>query len=358
MDTRHFHKIVFDATRRLIPRDSAVVCAVSGGPDSMAMLHGLHRINHLRKTGWTLTVAHLDHHLPPNFSGEMATFVREQAARLHLPFYAESIDVPALSKSTGESIEEAGRKARYAFFARAAASFDAQRVAVAHQANDQAETVLHRILRGTSLRGLAGIPERRPLTPDGDVEIVRPLLSIRREAILAYLARRKLPFLHDVTNDDVSVATRNFIRHDLMPLIERRVNPAAAAALRRIAAHARDASDFLRATAQKLFESALIQNDETGVVLRVASVQGTPPAVLSEVIMLALQQIGTPMKAIRSERLAAVAHSLAPAVEHRVIQLSNGVIAERRGKHLMIRPGFAPREAAVTVAGRAGDQAS
>lgn len=336
MDTRLFHKLLYEAARRLIPREAAVVCAVSGGPDSVALLHGLQRINALRKSGWRLIVAHLDHHLPPGNSVAMVDFTRKQAEQLNLPFFAEAIDVPALARETGESIEEAGRKARYTFLRRAAEKFDARRVAVAHQADDQAETILHRVLRGTSIKGLAGIPEQREIEPGSGILIVRPLLALRRTNVLSYLNRRSIPFMHDATNDDASLATRNFIRNELLPLIRGRMNPSVDAALLRIGRHARHAADFIAATASAAFESAIEHENIDRVELSVDVLSTQPQAVLSEIVVETLRRLGAPMKALSAERIDAVSAALHPAVEFRLVQLAKGLRIERRGRKLCV----------------------
>lgn len=337
MDTRHFHKSLFDATKRLIPPGTTVACAVSAGPDSIALLHALHRVNELRKLRMNLSVAHLDHRLPPNNSAEMATFTQAHSESLNLPYFEETIDVPALARQTGESIEEAGRKARYAFYERAARHLNASVIAVAHHADDQAETILHRILRGTNLHGLAGMPESRPLMPGSDIRIVRPLLALTRENILAYLKRREIPFQHDATNDDVAVATRNRIRHQLLPLIRETINPNVDAALLRLGRGARHASDFISEAADALFDSAASCAGCDVITLRVAPLQTDSPALVGEVLLIALRRLGARLKNIGAERLHAAIASLDSNVERRMTQLPNGHLAERRGKYLYIK---------------------
>lgn len=337
MDTRRFHKLLHEATVRLLPRDASVVCAVSGGCDSIALLHGLVRMNRLRKCGLNLSVAHLDHHLPPCSSAQMAEFTRQNAADLGLPFHKERIDVPALSRATGESFEEAGRKARYEFFERAADHFGVKFVAVAHQADDQAETVLHRILRGTSLKGLAGMPESRLLRPDRDIRVIRPMLSLKRSEVIDYLRRRDIPFMHDPTNDDTSVATRNLLRHSLLPEIRRSINPNADAALTRLAAHARHAAEFVSETAAILFDAAVACGDCKVITLRAAALSDASAAVVGEVVLIALRRCGAELKAVSAERIDAVTLATRPNVTHRIVELPGGMIAERRGKYLFIK---------------------
>lgn len=338
MDTRRYHKQLFDASQRLLPRNVSILCAVSGGPDSMALLYALHRLNELRKLGWRLSVGHLDHHLPPENSATMATFVRGHAQALGLTIHEEAIDVPTLSTTTGQSIEEAGRTARYEFLERAAIAEQAQFIAIAHHADDQAETVLHRILRGTSLKGLGGIPERRRLRPGSDLQVIRPLLSFTRQNIIDYLARREIPWMHDATNDDTTAATRNLIRHDLLPHIRNRLNPNVDAALVRLSKHARNAAEFISESADAAFDRAIAcENCSEVTTLRVDVLVCLPPAILGEVLLLALHRMGAALKPLTAERIDAIATSLQSTVEKRTVQLPAEYHAERRGKYLYLR---------------------
>lgn len=299
----------------------------------MAMMHGLYEINRMRKCGWTLHVAHLDHHLPHD-SSAMMTFVQQAAASLHLSCFTDSVDVPALSREAGESIEEAGRKVRYAFLERVASQVGAQVVALAHHADDQAETVLHRILRGTGLRGLAGMPERRPIKEGSRIEIVRPMLCLRRTGARSYLQRRGLDFMHDVTNDDIHAATRNRIRHEIMPQVEKSMNPDVVTALLRLSRQARGATDIIRDTAVDWTEKCGLFDDMDRVVLDVSELQGLPKAVQTEIVILALERLSQGFKFIGSERIEAVAELISCDGKLRNIQLPGGAIAQRRGKYL------------------------
>ncbi len=186
-----------------IPDDAHVVLAVSGGPDSMALLHGAARL------GWRVTVAHLDHALRPD-SALDATFVADAAAALRLPFESRRTDVAALARGEGRSIEDAGREARYRFLEETAP--DGALIATAHTTDDAAETVLLNLMRGSGLGGVRGIPARRG-------RVVRPLLGERRATLRALLSAAGIAYRLDPTNEDPAYL-RNRVRAELLPLME------------------------------------------------------------------------------------------------------------------------------------------
>lgn len=216
------------AARDLLRRGDRVVVAVSGGPDSMALLHALWEVH--ARLGLTLEVAAVDHGLRADARREI-DLVRERAGALGLPFAAVPVDVAAeRRRRRGASLQDAARDARLGALAALARAHGADRVALGHQADDQAETILYRIVRGTGLAGLSGIPYRREI-------FVRPLLDVTRAQILRYLRRRSIPFVDDPSNADPRFA-RARIRHAILPTLARE-NPRVAEALRALAAAAR-----------------------------------------------------------------------------------------------------------------------
>ncbi len=209
-----------------IPDGAFLLLAVSGGPDSMALLHGTAQLAPERN--WDLTVAHLDHGLRDD-SPDDAAFVAAAAETLGLRWEVRRVDVSALAAAEGRTLEDAGREARYRFFEEIAAP-DAL-IATGHTADDSAETILLNLLRGSGLSGVSGIPARRG-------RIVRPLLSARRADLRAALDAANIAYLTDPSNADLGYA-RNRIRHEVLPAIER-INPAAVEALLRFGRLAAD----------------------------------------------------------------------------------------------------------------------
>ena len=212
---------------------TGVLCAVSGGPDSMALLACLWELS--PRLGLRLEVATVDHGLRPEATDEIA-LVAARAEALGLPWHPLRVDVKGarLSAAGGGGrraggVQEVARGLRLAALADLAARRGLGRVALGHQADDQAETVLFRILRGTGVPGLAGIPYRRG-------PYVRPMLDVTRAEVLRYLARRSLPFVTDRSNADLRYS-RARLRHQILPLL-RRENPRLDQALRSLAASA------------------------------------------------------------------------------------------------------------------------
>jgi tRNA(Ile)-lysidine synthase len=241
------------AARLKIPDGAPIVLAVSGGPDSTALLHGAAELAADR--GWRLTVAHLDHALRSTSADEAAA-VASAAASLELPAEVRRVDVAALAKAEHRSLEDAGRQARYRFLEEVAAAHDpGALVATAHTADDAAETILLRLARGSGVRGLRGIPERRG-------RIVRPLLRARKATLRAALDEAGIAYATDPSNADLA-HSRNRVRADLLPALER-LNPAAVEALTRFGRLAADDDDLLDSLAAA--ELAQRRNPEDGAI--------------------------------------------------------------------------------------------
>lgn len=239
------------AVARLTPRDLSILVAVSGGPDSLCLLDALTR--QAAKRGWRLGVACLDHGLRPESRAEAAR-VRLEAENRGLPFFATRIDVRAGARRNRRSIETTAREARYAWLARVALKNGFTAVATGHTADDQAETVLLRLLRGSGTAGLAA------MRPDGliagarpPMRLLRPLLTTTRAQVEAYCRARGLQPIHDASNNDLAF-TRNRIRLDLLPQLET-FNPSVRQTLARLAEVAAGEAEMLRAYSDLLWAS-------------------------------------------------------------------------------------------------------
>jgi tRNA(Ile)-lysidine synthase len=224
----------------LARRDTRVLVALSGGADSVALLHLL-RVMHADGDLVLAGAAHLNHGLRGADADADEAFCRALAGRLDIAFAAGRADVGALAREQKRSIEDAARSARYAFLERAADELGADVIATAHTRDDQAETFLLRLLRGAATRGLAAIRPRAG-------RVVRPLLDVARADLRRFLDERGEEFREDVTNADVAIP-RNRVRHDLIPYIQSRFSQAAPEHLARQAALARQDEEFLHGLA-------------------------------------------------------------------------------------------------------------
>ena len=203
--------------RPLFKRGETVLVGFSGGPDSVCLIHFLHHL--ASKQHFEIIALHVHHGLRGKAADKDAAFCRQLCKTLDIPFILKKKNVRALAKKLDLSIEHAARKARYEAFAQVAKQTGATKLALGHHLDDQAETVLLNLLRGTRPEGLCGIPLRRAL--NARTEIVRPLLCITRTEVEEYLKENKLTFVTDESNFD-DAYTRNWIRHELLPFMMRK----------------------------------------------------------------------------------------------------------------------------------------
>ncbi len=231
MDSRELVKRVEENCRPYLSAMTTAVVGVSGGPDSLALLHILRQVMDPER----LVVAHLHHGLRPEADAEMQMVV-DTAVAWGLPMVIDRQDVTGLARQQGWSLEEAARHARYHFLAEVAAQEGAPLVMTAHHADDQAETVLLHLIRGSGLAGLRGMLPAAPLPTAAapDVTLLRPLLDISRAEIEAYCAAHQLHPVQDPSNADTTFL-RNRIRHELLPLLAH-YNPQIKAHLQQLAA--------------------------------------------------------------------------------------------------------------------------
>jgi tRNA(Ile)-lysidine synthase len=241
---------VFDHVRQLelLKPGDRVGVAVSGGADSVALLRLLLELR--AEIGIVLSVAHFNHKLRGAESDEDAIFVAQLARQHRLEFHAASADVLAEAATRGQSLEAAARELRYGFFRQLVPSAHEglsrlDKIATGHTLDDQAETVLMRIIRGTGMRGLAGIYPNVDLEEDEEVmgEVIRPLLEVRHDELVQFLNEVGQPWREDESNRDPKF-TRNRVRHVLLPLLEREFNPSVAEGLSELAEIARGEEDY------------------------------------------------------------------------------------------------------------------
>ncbi len=321
---------VREAAAGLLGPEATCLAAVSGGPDSVALAAALAEL--APEFSLKLGIAHFDHGIR-EASAREAKWTAGLAEELGLPFFTERGDVPALKEREKLSMEEAARKARYAFLERTALDWGAGHVATGHTADDQAETVLFRIIRGTGPAGLAGIPRSRPISDQSpQVKLIRPMLDCTREEVLEFLAARKLDYLTDETNFDVDSQARARIRHRLLPELAANYNPDIRAALARLAEGARAAQSALEALADERLKEAELCEEE--VRLPLALLEG-PQALCVEILVRAsARALGG--RAPGRARLAEAAERIARCEVGKRFELGE-LVAVRDYEHVIIR---------------------
>jgi len=275
--------------------EHGILAAVSGGADSVAMLHLL--IQHLPPEG-KLAVAHVNHRLRGTDSDGDAEFVQNLAAEYHLRYFEHQLEPQATLS------ENAARNLRYDFLVGQAEKIGFRYLATAHTADDQTETVLHRILRGTGLSGLSGMACSRTMTPA--ITLLRPLLHIRRSEIVAYLETLGKTFRHDKTNSE-NQFTRNRIRNRLLPMLREEFNPQIDEAVCRLATLATEHESIVAELFDGLIETALIEQVPGRIVLNVVPLQHYSLPVLREILVRVWRQHNFPMREMDYDQWSALA---------------------------------------------------
>ena len=217
--------------RNLFSRGQKILVAVSGGADSMVLLHTLNSL--AQKFRWKISVAHFNHQLRGRASDADEKLVRKTAADLKLPVFVERADVKSFAQKSKLSVEMAARKLRHEFFARVARGQKTSVVALAHHADDQIELFFLRLLRGAGGEGLAGMKWRSPSPADKKITLVRPLLDLTKTELLDFARENKIHFREDATNYS-SDFLRNRIRNELLPLLQKNYQPGVAKTVLRL----------------------------------------------------------------------------------------------------------------------------
>lgn len=248
----------YAAFHHLWKKGERIMVAVSGGADSVALLHLLRGLSPILRL--ELMVVHLDHGLRGGVSRDDARWVEALSERLNIPCISGRRDLAEEMEEDGRSPEEAARIARYAFFAEVSERTGITTIALGHHADDQAETVLMKLLRGCSPAGLGGM---RVFRREGDLRIVRPLLAVRRWELRKFLASAEESFREDISNQDHRFL-RNRIRHELIPLLEGEYNPRVKEVLIHLSEMERDRDDYLRDRLRDTF-SRVISESRDGI---------------------------------------------------------------------------------------------
>jgi len=308
----------------------ALLVAVSGGPDSVALLHLLLEVRD--ELGVRLEVAHLDHGLRGQESTGDAEFVRELAADCGLTLHSRRIDLPARHDREGGSLEALSRRERYAFLDEARAVAGAHWIVTGHSANDQVETFLMNLLRGAGPRGLGG------MLPVGPGPLCRPLLTAWREEILAFLEENDLPYREDSSNEDLAL-TRNRIRHTLVPLLEEEFDPSVLRTLARESQFMNELDEHLSLESDRIL-GELVEEDpepsEGRIRVNVPALQGHPRVLQRSALRAALEELAGGLESITLSHLDACLDLVHRQEGRGQIDLPNGLLVRREYASLVL----------------------
>ena len=310
----------------MLPDGALVLVAVSGGMDSMCLLHCLHT------QGVRVAAAHFNHQLRAAEADGDEAFVRRWCESRGIAFYAGRCDVAALAAENGWTVEEAGRRARYEFLERTAEQIGADRIATAHHAQDNAETILFHLVRGTGPDGLGAIAPVRG-------KLIRPMLTVTREQIGRYAGENDVPYRTDSTNADTAY-TRNYLRCEVLPLLEQ-VNAAASLHMSNTALRQREESAYLDELAAGLLREKKQTPD--AVALPCQAVRDAPAVLRARMLRLLLDSLPAGKKDFTAAHIDSLA-ALCMGSGDAQLDLPHGVRARRRSGQLVltIRGGKAP----------------
>lgn len=323
MTTRTELKAAAAFLRRRFPDGGRVLCAVSGGRDSMCLLHFLDTWGRLH--GLSPAAAHFNHHLRCAADRDQA-FVRDWCTERNIPFFSGGGDVPALAEREGLSVEEAARKLRYAFLEETAEREGFEAILTAHHADDNAETVLLNLIRGTGVRGLAGISPVRG-------RICRPFLEISRAELADYAAAHGIPHVEDETNADPAAAARNLLRLRVMPLL-RELNPRAAEHMAQTALRLRELDAGLEDLTERYLRRVSVQPGR--VTIRLRDLAEVPESLRPRVLLGMFELLGVGRKDIGAVHLEALERLWEHHGNDARISLPHGVTARLAASRLML----------------------
>jgi tRNA(Ile)-lysidine synthase len=307
------------AAHHLLPAGAHVMTAVSGGPDSMALLALLVQLRPVYHH--TLSVAHVHHQLRGHESDRDAAFVAAQAARLRLPFYETRVDVKAWQHHMGLSPQHAARELRYQALYALQQSIAATHIALGHTANDQAETLLLRLLRGSGPEGLAGMPVVRGA-------LIRPLLTSQRHTILAYLQAAGIAWIEDSSNAH-RVYLRNQVRLDLLPVLEA-YNPRLLERLNDLADMLQAENALLRAHTETWLPRTFHWQTAQQVVIQCDALASAPVAIQRRLLRYALDRLAGSAPSGSFRHLEGLRQFVLSAPKGQRLTLPGRLVAERQ----------------------------
>ena len=312
---------------RMLSHGDSVLVAVSGGPDSVALVHVL--LTLAAEYSLRPAIAHLNHCLRGPDSDRDAEFVSTLARQLGVPIYAERKDVFAFHQSRRLSLEEAGRRIRYDFFDAVSAKYGFDKIALGHHSDDNAELVLINLLRGSGPLGLSGI------APVRAGKIVRPLIHLRRSEIINYLAEKKLPYVSDASNSDPAFM-RNKIRHHLIPALQAAYNPRIIETLNRLGEIIRAEDQWFDDALGPILEQCISYEADQKISLALPDFNKLFKAVKRRVIRKAILSVKKDLRRITLLHVDAILNFIEKGRVSGRLNLPDGILVEKNALELTI----------------------
>jgi tRNA(Ile)-lysidine synthase len=318
----------------LIAPRARIIAAVSGGADSVALLHVLFSLRGRGVFSLDLVCAHVNHKLRGSDSDADQQFVRSQAEALGIPFLCTSLDVTGYAREHRLSIETAARALRMEALLEMTRQGHGQAIATGHQEDDNAETIVYRLARGTGLRGLAGIWPSRAL--DDGLRLIRPLLCVTRREVLGYLHEKKLSWREDATNADLRFR-RNAIRHKLLPALQGVSHSSLVGSLSGLALSTYGLyTQTVLPVVDRLWPTAISCTHGETLSLNVKAVEGQPPFIQIELIRQVLARLGCGERDLTDLHYTRLLSLIATKTSGRAVSLPGGFMARRRANDVRI----------------------
>lgn len=308
--------IKFIEENNLIKKGEGVVVGLSGGPDSVCLLHMLCSIK--EELNLKIAAAHINHMLRGDEANKDEEYAKELCGKLGVEFYCSRVDINSYGKDKGLSSETAGREVRYGFFNEVMKKLEFDKVATAHNANDQAETILMRIMRGTGLEGLAGIPVKR------NNKYIRPILFMKREEIEAYCGEFELKPRIDATNME-RIYSRNKVRLDILPYMKENFNPDVIEAINRMGLLLQSDNTFIKDEVEKYYKQGCYKKDDAIVIK--SEVFNLNSAILNRILRKAICEVSGSNYDVEMKHIGEIC-SLADKGTNKSVDLPNKVYAK------------------------------
>jgi len=314
----------------MLRKGDGVVVGVSGGPDSITLLHVLNSMK--KEYALNILIAHLDHKFRGEESEADRRFCEGLAKKYNLEITWEEIDVPKIAKEKGISPEEAARFERYDFFKRMAKEKGINKIAVGHTRDDQAETVLMRIIRGAGMKGLGGIS---PVKEMQGFKIIRPLIEVSRKDLEGFISESGLKFRKDSSNEK-TIFTRNKIRLELIPLLEKDFNPNIKEVLANMAENLQIENDFLSRYARRKFKStSRIKREE--ILIDIKKFKKQPEAVRKRILRAGLEELKGDLRKLTYQHWREIEELISGRPANSIVDLPSGVTVTKDKANIILK---------------------